>query len=651
MVKPSLTLTVLLSTVLGISPLSAQTEKMSERAIAPPGMIQTLPANTAAVLLLNGQEAWQEFERFQGFDGISEAFTDPGFLPFVPFVGSDEDEVRPWMQGWAATAVIPLSSFAADLDVAAVTIMPLADEPAFDTYLSLLEADYGISPTQETYQGVEIQVYPQVEVFPNPSEVPEFSPNSSQKMEPLKWGRSRQLLNQYLLTPLSKLLGKMDANGSIEIPFPTPDEEMAPYTLYKPSVAIARLPNNTVIFARRLEEIQAYLDLPPTTVSLADNPEFQKLLHRPELDTAVVALYGNFKQLADLGRNLDGQAPNVPFSLPPGPGVSQIGDLYAQTYTSFNALIWADEAGGRLQFRSNYREPQPEIAARSQNPNRILSRLPGGTYVSTNGLNLGQSLLTLVSMVEEIPEIASVLDGVRGEIRQSLGLELPELFQWMDGEFALFVYPPIGGNQDAFFPFLPFDIGLYVETGDRPAAEHVLSALDNWILNLSEGFVDISEETVVDQSFVSWNLPIGLEMDSVSQLAHGWVTEDTLLLTTGMASVNRLYPQPRVRLLDSYNFQTAIAPFPRNRTSLAYYNLGAILAATGAFWRPPNLALFDDLAVFDEMGPVTPSEAEELRPDPFFEFLQSLRSLSLGLSINEEIEQLDVRLVLSPKRH
>jgi hypothetical protein len=116
MVKPSLTLTVLLSTVLGISPLSAQTGEMSERAIAPPETIQTLPANTAAVLLLNSQEAWQEFERFQGFDGISEAFTNPGFLPFVPFVGSDEDEVLPWMQGWAATAVIPLSSFAADME-------------------------------------------------------------------------------------------------------------------------------------------------------------------------------------------------------------------------------------------------------------------------------------------------------------------------------------------------------------------------------------------------------------------------------------------------------------------------------------------------------------------------------------------------------
>ncbi|WP_159785726.1 DUF3352 domain-containing protein [Sodalinema gerasimenkoae] len=644
MVKPSLTLTVLLSTVLGLSPLSAQTEEMSERAIAPPEMIQTLPANTAAVLLLNGQKAWQEFERFQGFDGISEVFTDPGFLPFVPFVGSDEDEVRPWMQGWTATAVIPLSSFATDMDMATVTIMPLADEPAFDTYLSLLEIDYGISPTQETYQGVEIQVYPQIEVFPNVSDVPEvpdFWPDPPREMQPPKWGRSQQLLNQYLLTPLSKLLGKMDADGSIETPFPTPDEEMAPYTLYKPSVAIARLPNNTVIFARRLEDIQAYLDIPPTTVSLADNPEFQKLLHRPELDTAVVALYGNFKQLADLSRNLDSQAPNVPFVLPPGSGVSQIGDLYAQTYTSFNALIWADDAGGRLQFRSNYREPQPEIAAASQNPNRILSRLPGGTYVSTNGINLGQSLLALVSMVEGIPEMASVLDGVRGEIRQSLGLELQDLFQWMDGEFALFLYPPIGGNQDALLPFLPFEIGLYFQTGDRPAAEQVLSALDNWILNISEGFIEISRESLDNQPFTSWNLPMGFEDETLSQVAHGWITEDTLLLTTGMASVNRLYPQPRVRLLDSYNFQTAIAPFPDNRTSLAYYNLGAIVAATRDLWRSP-MVVFDD---------TIPLEGEELPPDPFFEFLQSLRSLSLGVSIDEEREQLDIRLVLSPKRH
>ena len=459
MVKRYLTLTVLLSTLLGLSPPAARTQEMTERAIAPPEMLQRLPANTAAVLLMNGQEAWQKFERFQGFEGISQTFGNPPFLPFLTVVASEENElVNPWAQGWGVTAVIPLPpEVDRDLEtpgeVATVTLIPLADESAFETYLSLLDADYENSPTRETYQGVEIRAYPEVEILFDvfdPPELPDIWHDSPEEIEPVKWEDSRQLLPDSLSRPLSKLPGQLRAQGFIEGPM-TPTEERDAVAFSKPSLAIARLPDDTVIVARRLDEIKAYLDLSPTTASLTDNPEFQKLLQHPEFPTAVLAVYGDFQQLANLSQTLEDNPPDVPFVLPFASGISPIGDLYAEAYTSFNALVWADEAGGRFQFRSYYQDPQLEIAARLQNPNRILSRLPGEAYMSANGLYLGQSLLNLVSIVEEIPEIASGLDEVRGEVRQALGLELADLFQWMDGEFAVFIYPPIGGNQDAFF--------------------------------------------------------------------------------------------------------------------------------------------------------------------------------------------------------
>ena len=641
MVKRYLTLTVLLSTVLGISPLSAQTEDRPEPAIAAPDVTQHLPANAALVLLVNRPQAWHSFNRFEALDSMVEVFNEPGLLPFLPVVTLQEGEILdPWIDDWSATAVIPLSSIETETAAAAVTLIPVSDEEAFADYLTRLEVDYGTSASQETYNDIPIQVFPQVETVPDPMPTP-ASPEMWQDDGDVSPANPH--LQKYLSRlshPLKQVLTAIKQGEGFEDPNFPPEFEFPQTAIVKPSVAIARLPNNLVVVAPSSKDIQGYLDMASLAVPLAENPEFQKLLSHPDFSNAVVGTYGNFKQLAQLSRQVDTQSPPGFPPLPSGLGLSEVADLYGQTYLSFNALIWADEAGGRLQFRSDYRDPQPEVAARYLNPNRLLSRLPGGTYVATNGINLGQSLLTLVSTVEEIPEIASVLDGVRGEIRQALGLELQDLLQWMDGEFALFLYPPIGGNQNALFPFLPFDIGLYLETGDRPAAEQVLSALDNWILNISEGFVEISTESLENQPFTSWNLPMGLEDETFSQMAHGWITEDTLLLTTGMASVNRLYPQPRVPLLDSYNFQTAIAPFPDNRTSLAYYNLGAIVAATSNLWRSP-------MAEFEGMTPV---EGEGQSTDPFFEFLQSLRSLSLSVSIDEEREQLDIRLVLSPKR-
>ncbi|KPQ36884.1 MAG: Protein of unknown function (DUF3352) [Phormidium sp. OSCR] len=640
MVTRYLTLTVLLSTVLGISPLSAQTEDRPEPAIAAPDVTQHLPANAALVLLLNRPQAWDSFNRFEALDSIVEVFNDPGLLPFLPVVTLQEGEILdPWIDDWSATAVIPLSSIETETAAATVTLMAISDEAAFADYLTRLEVDYGTSASQETYNNIPIQVFPQVEVVPDPMPTP---PSPEVWQDNGESWPANPPLEKYLSRlshPLKQVWTAIKQGEGFEDPDFPPEFEFPQTAIVKPSVAIARLPNNLVVVAPSSKDIQGYLDMASLAVPLAENPEFQKLLSHPDFSNAVVGTYGNFKQLAQLSRQVDTQSPPGFPPLPSGSGLSEVADLYGQTYLSFNALIWADEAGGRFQFRSDYRDPQPEIAARYQNPNRLLSRLPGGTYVATNGINLGQSLLTLVSTVEKIPEIASLLDGVRREIRQALGLELQDLLQWMDGEFALFLYPPIGGNQNALFPFLPFDIGLYLETGDRPAAEQVLSALDNWILNISEGVVEISTESLENQPFTSWNLPMGLEDETFSQVAHGWITEDTLLLTTGMASVTRLYPQPRVPLLDSYNFQTAIAPFPDNRTSLAYYNLGAIVAATSNLWRSPT-------AEFDGMTPV---EGEGQSTDPFFEFLQSLRSLSLSVSIDEEREQLDIRLVLSPK--
>ncbi|MFP4652665.1 MAG: DUF3352 domain-containing protein [Phormidium sp.] len=641
MVTRYLTLTVLLSTVLGISPLSAQTEDRPEPAIAPPEVTQHLPANAALVLLLNRPQAWDSFNRFEALDSIVEVFNDPGLLPFLPVVTLQEGEILdPWIDDWSATAVIPLSSIETETAAATVTLIPVADEAAFADYLTRLEVDYGTSASQETYNNIPIQVFPQVEVVPDPMPTP---PSPEVWQDNGESWPANPPLEKYLSRlshPLKQVWTAIKQGEGFEDPNLPPEFEFPQTAIVKPSVAIARLPNNLVVVAPSSKDIQGYLDMASLAVPLAENPEFQKLLSHPDFSNAVVGTYGNFKQLAQLSRQVDTQSPPGFPPLPSGSGLSEVADLYGQTYLSFNALIWADEAGGRFQFRSDYRDPQPEIAARYQNPNRLLSRLPGGTYVATNGINLGQSLLTLVSTVEKIPEIASLLDGVRREIRQALGLELQDLLQWMDGEFALFLYPPIGGNQNALFPFLPFDIGLYLETGDRPAAEQVLSALDHWILNISQGVVEISTESLENQPFTSWNLPMGLEDETLSQVAHGWITEDTLLLTTGMASVTRLYPQPRVPLLDSYNFQTAIAPFPDNRTSLAYYNLGAIVAATSNLWRSP-------MAEFEGMTSV---EGEGQPADPFFEFLQSLRSLSLSVSIDEEREQLDIRLVLSPKR-
>lgn len=617
--------------------LCALVGALSDRAIAaeedlipPPPISQQLPANTAALALIRSGDVWQGFQKFQG---VPASFDNPGFLPFVDTITSYNDDVKPWVGEWAASAVLSLSSIPSEIEAAVITLVPLADEAAFASYLDRMAADRS-DRTLETYKGVEIQFYPALNPFIEVSP-PETPPTDLPPAEPAPENPESPPLNRLkaLQNGIESL--KQYLNAQMEpMPEPLPPAEDQPlempgeFSSYQPSMAVALLPDGTAIFAPDVNSIKGYLDLPANQPSLADNPEFQKLTNNPEFSATIFATYGNFKQIAQLIRDFEASNPALSVPNASSQSISDILDLYTQTYSTFEGFLWADDLGGRAHFRTYYRDTPPAEYTRWQNDNRLLTRIPGNSYFSANSRDLAYAADLVIETYEQIPELATLVAQLRQTVRDNLGLEVEDLFGWMDGEFALFTYPTRQGS--AVFPLFPLGVGLLVETSDRPAADRVRTALDEFVSLNGEGFITVTSETIEEQPFVSWNAPFAPDGSLASQVAHGWLDENVFLLTTGLNAAAQLYPEPYTILPNSYNFQTAIAPFNESDGYL-YYNISAIVAALN-----PLISSF---------GPPSP----DVRP--VLDFATSMRSFSMGFEFSEKMETVDVRLVLSPARN
>jgi len=608
----------------------------SEAAI-PPAVTQQLPANTASVLLLRTDATWSALTQFSG---IPETLDNPGFLPLVPLVGENyRQEIQPWVGDWAALATIPLSSTPSEVPVSGIVMIPVTDEAALDTYLDRLQESRDSPSETQLHNGVEILFLPEENrpEFPTFEPNPEAEPSFGQTLEKgWKQDGFASLLKGY--AGVRERLAQT-AKPPVATPPPMPEpsvsppEPLPPVLPYKPSLAVVRLPGY-VVFSTSIEDVKGFLDIPNTTRSLADTPEFQNLVSRPEFDRSLFAMYGNAKQAAQLVSDFQTSFPMPPnVAIPDTQTLADIAQTYAQTYTTIEGLAWIADTGIRLQVRAHYREPQPELASRWSNPNRLVQRLPGTTYFAANGQNLAQGVRFVLDIYSKIPLFAQPIEQFRQSVQENLGLDFDrEVIGWMDGEFAFFAFPTNRGLYPNLFPNFRIGVGVTIETSDRTAAERFLTALDNYIEQVAEGFVFIDTLDIGGQPFVSWDAPLSPDGSWNSQMAHGWIDDNTLLVTTGSGPAEQLYPSPYTILPDSYNFQTAIAPFPETNAGYIYYNVSSLVAFVNNLSDPPLTSF-------------APPEAQ-----PFIDAIMSVRSLSLAFSFTEDREQADVHLVLSPKR-
>jgi hypothetical protein len=114
-------------------------------------------------------------------------------------------------------------------------------------------------------------------------------------------------------------------------------------------------------------------------------------------------------------------------------------------------------------------------------------------------------------------------------------------------------------------------------------------------------------------------------------MGYTWVSDDTLLVTTGAGLMADLLPTPYQSLLDSYTYQSAIEPFPQPNISLFHMNIGSILSLLNAYIPASMLASSDETI-------------------DFARFVQAFRSISSSTTATENYAQDDIHIQLAPRR-
>ncbi|PPT07444.1 hypothetical protein CKA32_004598 [Geitlerinema sp. FC II] len=594
--------------------------------IVPPTVTQYIPANAATVVLFRTDNTWSDLAQFAG---VPDNIDAPGVLPFVPLANEDFDaNVRSWAGEWAAFTTSTVSAISPEVPTYDITLLPLKDEDAFDRYLDRVRDSRSQPPEIQTHNGVEFLFFPADN--PPPPPVLEEVPGNEERLDPASESsltKAIAVYSNYFGDFKRSLLAQTAPSTPPETPTDDiPTVPFPPTPLYAPSLAIARLPGY-VVFAATAEDLRGFLDVPSTVKPLAEVPGFQNLLAHEAFDRSLIAFYGNFKQIAQ-------QLNRLPIPTGEGETFANLAEIYSQTYTTGEALVWTSDTGVRGQLRVHYREPQPDIAANATNDNRLLEYLPATVYGSVNGKNLGGGLRLILEAYSQIPELAGFVEQLRRGVEENLELDFDrDVLSWMDGEFALVAFPSNGGLFPSFSPEFQVGVGILLETSDRPAAERFLSTLDDFVGRVGEGLVSVDTANIAGEPFVSWNAPFSFDGSPVSQMSHGWLDDNTLLIATGTVPASQLYPQPRLGLVDSYNFQTAIAPFPTTNSGYLYYNFGSAWA-------------FVNTLFLNSFPPPPPSA----NMNTFVDTMRSIRSFSFSVAFAEDREQADFNLVLSPKR-
>jgi hypothetical protein len=620
-----------------------------------------LPNNTALVMLIDTTtDTWGQLSQYQLFkllneeQGLTPAL--PG-LPYLPYGIDFASEVAPWIGDTAVVALLPVQpGETATIAEASIMVAPIANAEAFTTFRDTLFELQGDAPEITSALGTEVYFWPTPE-FEDWSEpaIPEACDSAEVDAGACTWDDEADLevidessseAEDAEIVPLKAHSAQMQIlrfNGAVGLPLtvsPFHEEEESlevevpvPLPEFGPSgLAVAFLPD-TLITAENPAAIEQYRRLRQSEgQSLADSQEFQRTLSNRQRTQALFAVYGNALELLNYdlsATTLPAAELPLPFPTPP----TSLDDETLQTLRSLNfggtleALVYPMSTG--MQFRGRYYYDAvpftfgltPTVA----NADSPLELLPASTFVVMSGRNIAGFWRTVASILDQASDFTrDGLATVRAGFTLFTGLDLDDdVFGWMDGEYAIAAFPTEGG------PLQYAGLGLLLQTSDRSTADRTLAAVDDLLPSVG---LAVNPRIVNQQPATSWELFSSLSGDYVPDLSvgsHGWVTADTLAITSGavlMASV--LAPSPHDPLADFFLFDEATATFPTPNEGYFYLNVGATLALAYEVFG------FHDDPSFDVAKP----------------YLGSLRSLSATTALTPNHMELQGQLGLAPAK-
>ena len=670
----------------GIALPLAFVDRVSAQSTEPsaPTVISLLPANTAAVVMLNTTpEAWRELDRFNPYPG----FFPPDFLgPLLQVGTKSETEIQSWIGDRAAIALLPATSDTAQWESHTVMIASSRDPLRLRFFVDRFKAQRGQPQIERDYKGVTIIQWsgdkpPSTEpplpsrVIPKETQLPQDLPLLGfNPLDPLKQSQPKPSPGKPTVKPVAPR--PLPPKPS---PSPSDDNSDEPVTAdpaperKSRSVAIALLPNH-LIMANQVGALEKLIDAQTEKSSLAKDPRFQRTLQHPQFGRSLLVVYGNVagvipflapftqkpsdpkptdpkpanpkptnpKPTKTSLQELTGQAlmplfsaaMHSPTSSPsPAPGLDPaVLERLKKDYSTIDSLTWVQPQGLRNQTHSYYASPKPEVATLTvPNPNQILSRLPAATYLSANSYNFKRQWGFFLKSIESDAATVTALQKFRTQVTQQTELDLEkDLISWMDKEYTLAMFPAAQGLFNSLNPGFNLEAGLMIQTSDRPKAEASLKKLAQSAKSASNGSLEMVERTIKGQPIVSWEA--GDRDKKISLLSYAW-SGDTLILTTGAGAMAAIYPKPYLPLNLNYTFKTAIAGFANPNEGFFYVNMGS------------SLALLYNLVLPKNSATQSSSYTQEIQ-----RVMGIFRSYSTSNSITPDGEQVDSILILSQRK-
>ena len=544
-----------------------------------------LPRNAPLVAMLDtSSDNWRKAGNFQLF---KTAWNGISFL-IPPIVKNGyATDIEPWLGEQVAFAFLPKKgSSKVSIQSNFVILAPVKDEQALQPFLSKLKANGSFN--QREYKGITI-LETKTGLSDEDSAIPPV-PKSP--------------LNKAIKPNILKKTNFRKQSGSV----------------------IGILPGHIAVSSSQ-QAIQRLIDTnQQKAATLAQNYQFQKTIRQPEIGKPLFAMYQDPAGYLDFIKEMIKD---------PSYGLSNfnldtiLSSEQLKQYQSIGSFMMLQKEGVRFQVNT-----YPSATFNNNNlpgnidRQAILSRMPAATYSAVNGENLNLRWQAISRLLSSQKELKDGLNTFRSFIRSNTGLDFDrDIINWMDGEFAFFMYPTKGGFFQTINPNSNMGIGLAVETSDRKAAETTLKKLENLIGSVSKGEVKIAQKSIKNQPVTSWDV----DGDSAkSLLAYSWVDNNTLILTTGYGAIADLVPQPYVPLPSTYNFNTATNSLPNPNTGYFYMNMGSLLS-----W-------------------VYGLVPQQYNNNPYFNIFKqaigSVYSVSATSSSNAEREQYDFLVVLAPMR-
>ncbi|MBV6621500.1 MAG: DUF3352 domain-containing protein [Rivularia sp. (in: Bacteria)] len=555
-----------------------------------------LPKDAPLVAMVDtSSETWRKVGNFQLFKTAWDSISF--FIPPQIRNGYATD-IEPWLGEQIAFAFLPKQgSSQVTVESNFVTLVPVKDEAGLEKFLGKLTANGNFN--QRQYKGIRI-----LETQIGDSARPNF-PREDNTIPPVPNSPINKTLKPNIFKKPSLNKPNLNKQRNLVISI-LPGYLAIGYS----NKTIERVINNSRQKAATLEQ----------------NSQFQKTIRQSQTVKPLFAMYQDVSGYIDFAKEI---VKDPSLALPATVFNSMISSAELKQYSSVTSFVNLQKEGIRFQLNTYPSSAfnQDSLAANIKTQ-KILSRIPAATYSTINGKSLNQRWQTIAKLLSSQKDLKDGLNNFRELIRSNTGLDLErDIVSWMDGEFALFMYPTKGGFFQAINPNLNMGIGLAVETSNRAAAETTLNKLGNLIASASEGEVEVVQKSLKNQAVTSWDAQGD---SSKSLLAYSWVDDNTLILTTGYGAIADLVPQPYLALPSAYNFNTATITLPNPNTGYFYVNMGSMLSWIYGF------------------------VPQQYSSNPFFKMFKqgigSIYSISATTSVNSERHQSDFLIVLAPVR-